>query len=160
VRRHQPLRCCTANNDPPPNPDQSYFNYDNQRTARWGPGYPELVRLNATYTRIEYQNNAWGSRIPPVDWYWNEFDQNGTGPWAGILANKNPRKNRCEKFGEQSPIDIRESGAECLEHHQIRTRVRIQKQQNEKGGISCIIPPFTPAIILTELFSPERGLFV
>lgn len=113
-----------ASNDPPPNPDQSYFNYDNQRNASWGPGYPELVRLNATYTRIEYQNNAWGSRIPPVDWYWNEFDQNGTGPWAGILANKNPRKNRCEKFGEQSPIDIRETGAECLEHHQIRTRVR------------------------------------
>jgi hypothetical protein len=110
-------------NDPPVDAGASYFNYDGEQGALWGPGYPQLVRHNETYIKVEYQNNAWGTREPPEDWYWNEFDEYGYGPWGGILANKNPRRNRCERFGRQSPIDIRENYGECFEHHQIRTRV-------------------------------------
>jgi hypothetical protein len=112
-------------NDPPSEDGDSYFNYNVDRGALWGPGYPELVQFNTTTFRIEYKNNAWGTRVPPDDWYWNEFDESGWGAWAGILANKNPRRNRCEQFGEQSPIDVRDTGDVCEEHHQIRTRVSL-----------------------------------
>ena len=110
-------------NDPPSDPGDTYFNYDDARDASWGPGDPELVRHNATYFKIVYKNNGWGSRNPPENWYWNEFDEYGFGPWSGMLAPKNPKRNRCEKIGKQSPIDIRDNGGECFEHHQIRTRV-------------------------------------
>jgi hypothetical protein len=110
-------------NAPPEYPDESYFDYNDEHDANWGPGYPELLRLNSTTYVIEYKNNVWGTRTTPADWYWKEFDQNGTGPWAGILANKNPYKNRCERIGEQSPIDVRDNGGVCNETHQIRTKV-------------------------------------
>lgn len=111
-------------NPPPVDADGSYFNYDDGPGALWGPGVPELVMHNATTWRIEYQNNAWSTRVPPENWYWNEFDENGYGPWGGILANKNPRRNRCSRpDGRQSPIDVRDNGASCEEHHQVRTRV-------------------------------------
>lgn len=105
-----------------PLPSDYYFNYNTKSNARWGPGYPELIPHNSTTLKIHYRNNAWATRTPPKNWYWNEFDSNGFGPWAGILTNKNPRRNRCGRIGRQSPIDIRDSGAKCEEHHQIRNR--------------------------------------
>lgn len=108
-------------NGPPLNPDQAYFNYNTERTSNWGPGYPKVIPYNASMDAMQYQNNAWVTRSPPNPWYWSEFDQNGTGPWAGVLGTKNIRKNQCGTVGDQSPIDIRPNGAECLEHHQIRT---------------------------------------
>ena len=116
-------------NDPPPNADSSYFDYNVGLDAEYGPGYPELVPHNATYVKVKYLNNAWTTRTVPKDWYWNEFDVNGTGPWKGLLGHRNPSKNKCEESPDQSPIDIRDSGAECFEHHQIRTLVSF--------GMSC-----------------------
>lgn len=110
-------------NDPPLNPDQSYFNYNTGRTSNWGPGYPKLIPYNASMDAMQYQNNAWATRSPPNPWYWSEFEQNGTGPWTGVLGTKSIRKNQCGGVGDQSPIDIRPNGAVCLEHHQIRTLV-------------------------------------
>jgi hypothetical protein len=49
---------------------------------------------------------------------------NGFGPWRGILANRNPTRNMCDRVGMQSPIDLRPSGAVCDEHHEVRSRVR------------------------------------
>jgi len=111
-------------NDPPSNSGEFYFNYNTALDALWGPGNPETVPYNSSYTRVEYQNNAWSTRVPPPgkEWYWNEFDENGFGPWASVLTPKQPSKNKCNRFGKQSPIDVRENWAECLEHHQIRTR--------------------------------------
>mmetsp|Transcript_18576 Transcript_18576/g.27553 ORF Transcript_18576/g.27553 Transcript_18576/m.27553 type:complete len:486 (+) Transcript_18576:170-1627(+) len=105
-----------------PLPSDYYFNYNTKSNAKWGPGYPELIPHNATTMKIHYRNNAWATRTPPENWYWDEFDSNGFGPWVDILTNKNPRKNRCGRIGRQSPIDVRDSGAKCEEHHQIRTR--------------------------------------
>jgi len=100
----------------------SYFNYDT--LSSYGPGYPARVRHNATMTKIIYQNNGWQNAMnrKGKDFYWDEFDTPGSGAWAGVLGNKQLGLNQCEKVGKQSPIDVRDSGAECIEHHQIRTR--------------------------------------
>jgi hypothetical protein len=112
-------------NDIPVNPDDWYFNYRDDKYATWGPGFPISVPHNATMNKIIFQNNAWETRTLPPDWYWSEFDNNGEGPWKGILGTKSISKNRCGAVGEQSPIDLRPNGAECYEHHQIRKQVRI-----------------------------------
>ena len=120
-------------NPAPSNPNSSYFDYNVGPGADYGPGYPELVPHNDTYIKIQYFNNGWTTRTPPKDWYWSEFDVNGTGPWKGILANRNPTKNQCDGSADQSPIDIRDNGAECFEHHQIRKLVSL------KGGTMYIV---------------------
>jgi hypothetical protein len=109
----------------PVNISNSFFNYDVDRFALYGPGFPEWVRHNASMLKIEYQNNGWSNVKNPngTDFYWGEFDANGHGPWVAVLANKNLETNQCGNVGKQSPIDVRDSGATCLEHHQIRTRV-------------------------------------
>ena len=110
-------------NDVPPNPDTSFFNYD--LDSPYGPGHPEVVRHNSTTNKVVYQNNGWLNWVPPDDYYWREFDQNGGfGAWSGVLANRMLDRNRCGRVGLQSPIDVRDSGAVCYEHHQIRVRVR------------------------------------
>ena len=60
-------------------------------------------------------------------YYWDEFGPNnyGFGPWEDTLTKRNMRgndNNQCGNVGNQSPIDIRLSGVECVEHHQIRSR--------------------------------------
>jgi hypothetical protein len=91
----------------------------------YGPGYPQVVRHNTTTFKTVYQQNAWRTRRLPTDWYWREFDSvenGGFGPWAGVLAPKDPGINQCGNVGSQSPIDLIPNGAMCFEHHQIRTR--------------------------------------
>ena len=101
----------------------NYFNYDQDAGAPFGPGNPRTVRHNATTFKTEYVNNAWESDVVPEDFYWSEFDIGGHGPWAETLASRIPSRNRCHRVGLQSPIDVRENGAICYEHHQIRVRV-------------------------------------
>ena len=111
--------------DLPENVTATYFNYNQSLSAQYGPGYPELVRHNATTMKIQYQNNGWANATNPkgADFYWSEFDDSGRGPWEGLLANRFLDKNQCNNVGKQSPIDVRDNGAECVEHHQIRNRV-------------------------------------
>lgn len=110
----------------PPNPSPSnapnfYFNYD--PSSDYGPGDPQVVYHNASMNKVQYFSNGWASVVIPDDGYWNEFGPNGTGPWQGVLTRHDPIQNRCGNVGKQSPIDVRPTGAECVEHHQIRSRV-------------------------------------
>ena len=40
-----------------------------------------------------------------------------------MLANRDPSGNMCETGKMQSPIDVRENGAVCDEHHEVRSLV-------------------------------------
>jgi hypothetical protein len=109
----------------PLHPDPSYFNYDTRRLSQYGPGFPSLQDINGVPI-MGYNNNAWANVANPPYSYWEEFTNNGFGPWKGILQNRDVLRNMCGRVGMQSPIDIRQSaGAVCKEHHQIRTRVRV-----------------------------------
>lgn len=111
-------------NPVPDFPDPIYFNYDPGRGNPYGPGYPELQRYNQSTLAVGYENNGWANTGVGDDFYWNEFDdEKGYGPWQGVLSVRSPERNRCDRIGKQSPIDLRPSGAECIEHHQIRVRV-------------------------------------
>lgn len=111
-------------NPVPSSPPSSYFNYDPSKSNPYGPGYPELQKYNETTLAVMYENNGWAQTGVPDDFYWDEFDdERGFGPWRGVLGVRSPERNRCDRIGDQSPIDIRPSGAECYEHHQIRIRV-------------------------------------
>jgi hypothetical protein len=115
----------------PPNPvpdfpDPSFFNYDPSRGNPYGPGYPELLRYNATSISVTYRNNGWALAGMPENFYWEEFDdEKGFGVWQGVLAPRQPERNLCGNIGEQSPIDVVPNGAECFEHHQIRVLVSV-----------------------------------
>jgi len=112
-------------NDVPPNPDPWYFNYDTSRDAKYGPGYPGLVQGNNGNIVLGFKNNGWTNAGNAPYPYNNllEFTDNGYGPWNGVLGNRDPLANRCGRVGQQSPIDLRESGATCDEHHEVRSRV-------------------------------------
>ena len=109
----------------PQNISTSYFNYEVLRNSVYGPGYPDLIRHNSTTMKIQYQNNGWANATNPkgADFYWSEFDDGGDGIWNGTLANNLRKGNQCNNVGKQSPIDVRDNGAKCIEHHQIRNRV-------------------------------------
>lgn len=111
-------------NPVPSNPDVTYFNYDPDMYNPYGPGYPKLQRYNSTTLAVGYENNGWENVGVGENFYWDEFDDDrGFGPWQGVLGPRQPERNLCGRIGEQSPIDVRDSGAECVEHHQIRVRV-------------------------------------
>jgi hypothetical protein len=112
-----------APNPVPSNPPLGYFNYDYRPSSLYGPGNPQVVVHNATVNKTLYFNNGWSAVTIPDDGYWNEFGENGFGPWQGLLSKYNPSKNQCSNIGQQSPIDIRPNRAECFEFHQIRSRV-------------------------------------
>lgn len=106
-------------NIPPANPDKWYFNYDSSATSRYGPGQMGLILENGAFT-VDVENDHWGEVTrPPID-YWTEFTDNGFGPWKGTLQNHDPTRNICHIGTQQSPIDVRENGAQCHEHHQVR----------------------------------------
>jgi carbonic anhydrase len=107
-------------NEPPANPDKWYFNYDLSAASRFGPGKLGLIRENGAFT-VDIENDQWGQVARPPDDYWTEFTDNGFGPWKGTLQNHDPTKNICQTGNQQSPIDVRENGAVCYEHHQVRT---------------------------------------
>ena len=124
-------------NPPPLFPSSSYFNYDTRRSARFSPGYPEFVYTDKGFL-LEFQNNGWSWTRLPRDSYWQEFNDPGFGAWAGILAGRNLEENQCGNIGHQSPIDVRMSGVACLEHHQIRTRVRYSAIDNVFEICACL----------------------
>lgn len=118
-----PTRDEFAPNPVPSDPPLGYFNYDYRRSSAYGPGYPKEVYHNASMNKVEYFNNGWVNVAIPNNDYWNEFDDDGFGTWQGVLSKHSPSRNHCSNVGEQSPIDIRPTGAKCEEHHQIRTQV-------------------------------------
>ena len=111
-------------NPPPSNPPSTYFNYNTSDASPYGPGELALLQKDGTF-RVGVKNNNWGSVSNPSDFYWEEFTDNGWGPWKGVLANRDVQKNICETGQMQSPIDLKSNGATCGEHHQIRTLVSI-----------------------------------
>lgn len=137
VPTSSPTRDDFAPNPVPPDPPLGYFNYDYRRSSAYGPGYPKEVYHNASMNKVEYFNNGWANATISNKDYWNEFDDDGFGAWQGVLSKHSPSRNHCSNIGEQSPIDIRPTGAKCEEHHQIRTRVswmhRLRLQVAFKG---------------------------
>jgi hypothetical protein len=123
VPTSSPTRDEFAPNPVPSNPPPEYFNYDGRRSSEYGPGHPEVVYHNASMNKLQYFNNGWANVTIPNSDYWNEFDDDGFGPWQGVLSKHMPSINHCSNIGEQSPIDIRPTGAKCEEHHQIRSLV-------------------------------------
>lgn len=83
----------------PDKTERGYFNYD---------------------TSSDYGPNKWGSVSIPNPYYWSEFDRNGFGVWKGVLQNRKLNENMCSNGEYQSPIDVRENGAQCDEFHEIR----------------------------------------
>lgn len=110
-----------APNPAPSNAPSTYFNYD--PTSPYGPGNPQLVYHNSSLNKVVYFSNGWESAAG--DGYWKEFDDNGFGPWQGVLSRHQLSKSHCGNVGKQSPIDVKSNGAECYEHHQIRSRVSL-----------------------------------
>lgn len=110
---------------PPLYPDPGYFNYDYRSVSRYGPGTPQLVHINSTTFEVQFGNNWWARVSPDYYNYWQEFGDNGFGPWKGILSSHNVETNMCGNSGMQSPIDLIETpGSRCSGSHQVRSRVR------------------------------------
>ena len=111
---------------PPQNPDGGYFNYDYRAISPYGPGQPQLINYNSTTFLYAYPGNGWTRVATSVYNYWNEFGNNGFGPWKAELAEHMPEMNICDSVGLQSPIDVRETeGSICRENHEIRSRVSV-----------------------------------
>jgi hypothetical protein len=115
-------------NPVPDNPEPGYFNYDTSPNARYGPGYV-AVTMDGSQFSVSIINNQWGAVASPsypyYYNYWDEFGNNGFGPWKGVLAGYDIYRNRCNDVGKQSPIDVKDNGAVCHEFHEIRTLVSI-----------------------------------
>jgi hypothetical protein len=109
-------------NEPPSNPMPWYFNYDISDDSSYGPGELGLLPVDGSF-RVGVKNNNWGSVSNPSNSYWNEFTDDGWGPWKGVLENRDPSRNLCETGEMQSPIDVRENGATCDETHEVRSLV-------------------------------------
>lgn len=94
-----------------------YFNYDSG--SRYGPGKIGLFSREGVFD-IGVHGNNWGKvELAPLS-YWEEFTANGWGPWKGVLDNHDPtHRNLCETGSMQSPVDVRNNGAVCIETHQI-----------------------------------------
>lgn len=111
-------------NPTPPNAPDWYFNYDQRFGAKYGPGYLGTVQGQKN-VQIGFKNNGWATvKNPPYPYdTWQEFSDQGWGPYKGVLANRAPNRNRCDNVGMQSPIDLRPGGGgQCLEHHEVRSR--------------------------------------
>lgn len=107
--------------DPPEFPKLGYFNYEQGPGANFGPGDLKLKRDGAFF-RLEEENNNWGQVfIDPVNNYWKEFTEQGFGPWLDVLDIHQPLRNKCSTGTMQSPIDVKENGGVCFEHHEVRS---------------------------------------
>jgi carbonic anhydrase len=107
-------------NEPPADPEDWYFNYDT--SSPHGPGGEVSLVQSASsgLFTAHMQDNHWGQVSRPPNDYWNEFIDDGFGPWRGTLQVHEPSVNRCAMGQLQSPIDVRDNGAVCHETHQIR----------------------------------------
>ena len=106
----------------PDDPEDWYFNYDS--SSPFGPGGKvSLVQSETTgLFQPNVQSNHWGQVSRPPNDYWNEFVDDGFGPWRSTLQVHEPSTNMCTSGRLQSPIDVKDSGATCRERHQIRHR--------------------------------------
>jgi len=112
-------------NPTPMNPPNNYFNYDRRPGAEYGPGNDERIvtNLNQTHDTFTYRNNQWGRvQFVGAQDYWWEFSKDGFGPLKGMLSGYNPARNYCNTNNEQSPINLIDTGRECVPYHQIRPR--------------------------------------
>lgn len=72
--------------------------------------------------KSQFGPKQWGSVQNPSQYYWDEFDDPGFGPWDKVLARRDVRKNLCGSGRRQSPIDLYTGGDNtCMEFHQART---------------------------------------
>lgn len=112
-------------NEPPSNPDPWYFNYDLSPTSLYGPGRIGLMydTENKNF-KARIRDDHWGGlpRPPRESDYWVEFSDKGFGTWESVLGTHDPLQNKCSSGSLQSPIDLRDSGAVCREHHEVRSR--------------------------------------
>ena len=89
----------------------------------FGPGEvkPGPVKYNATHNKFVYTKNRWQKVKNSQEFdYWNEFKKQ-------MPRNVDLKENMCGDSGRQSPIDVRGTGAECLEYHEIRHRVSAER---------------------------------
>lgn len=97
-----------------------YFNYDSN--TNYGPGEISLFSSQEGSFQVGVDHNNWGQVELAPNSYWEEFTANGWGPWKGVLEIHDPmNRNVCETGNMQSPIDVKDNGAACLETHQIFT---------------------------------------
>jgi hypothetical protein len=126
-------------NEPPRNPDRWYFNYDTRPGAKYGPGTPGFTPRNGGFD-VTFMNNAWSNVANPPGFYWNEFTNQGYGPWKDTLSVHSPAKNRCHRIGFQSPIDVRVNNKKkCEEHHEVRSLVSHLQIRQKAETISSTV---------------------
>jgi carbonic anhydrase len=117
-----------------------YFDYDISDNSKYGPGQLMNVTNGSTPNQFVVHNN-WGTVKIPRDSYWKEFTKEGFGAWKGVLEKYDPlNKNLCESGQAQSPIDVRDSGAICEEHHEVRSRAGDYPLNNDKSVYKQILP--------------------
>jgi carbonic anhydrase len=102
----------------PKHPDSFYFNYDNSTFSQYGPGQLGLIEEKGKF-HVGIQNNQWGKVNVPSNFYWQEFSNNGWGPWKDSFDNTIFVNNVCNSGQMQSPIDLRTRSG-CDASHQIR----------------------------------------
>ena len=108
--------------DAPLFPEPWYYNYNTSHGAKYGPGIVGLVpHDDSGLFDTGMRNENWGRISPPPNDYWAEFTDKGFGPWKSVLQNQGPTQNQCSTGKLQSPIDLRENGALCQEHHEVRS---------------------------------------
>jgi len=100
----------------------TYFDYNRGASARRGPN---------NWHKVSFQ----GDQNP-----WYEFSPNGWGPYKGLLAGYNVGRNYCGTDGQQSPINVYDTGRRCGPDHQIRPRPGDFKIE-ERGNITKMILP-------------------
>lgn len=140
------------NNPVPLNPPRWYFNYDASPNSRYGPGYVGVIRdQGSNEFRVGIKNNQWGLVGSPPSNYWEEFTDNGYGPWRGSLGNRNPTRNMCNRVGRQSPIDVRSTGARCDEFHEVRSlvsKLRVDSPCGNRLDIVFVVDSKVPVLVL------------
>mmetsp|Transcript_21291 Transcript_21291/g.43666 ORF Transcript_21291/g.43666 Transcript_21291/m.43666 type:complete len:615 (-) Transcript_21291:635-2479(-) len=101
-------------NSVPRNADQSYFDYNPNKSSEYGPGQATEIKVNKEQTKIVYKNNNWKSvKKSAEEEYWMPLQKD---------IKFNLKDNACSN-SRQSPIDIWPAeDVECEEHHQIRHR--------------------------------------
>lgn len=101
----------------PRNANETYFDYNPEKSSRYGPGQKEIYEVKKDgSTKIIYENNNWEKvKGSPEEVYWRPLQKD---------IKFDLSRNSCgSKSRFQSPIDIWPSDdAECEEHHQIRHR--------------------------------------
>lgn len=105
----------------PLDPEPWYFNYNTSDGAKYGPGTVGLAYQANGFFKAGIRNDNWGKASRPPNDYWLEFTGEGFGPWKSVLDVHGPTQNKCSTGTLQSPIDVRENGASCREHHEVRS---------------------------------------